>query len=75
MVKNIQTCNVGVRQEENLSPVLFSLYLNDFEEIVQINNINSLKSISDEKYSSPLKIRDFTLLYIFTIFAMHISVD
>ena len=24
-------CNVGVRQGENLSPVLFALYLNDFE--------------------------------------------
>jgi hypothetical protein len=48
MVKNIQTCNVGVRQEENVSPVLFSLYLNDVEEIFQINNINGLKIISDE---------------------------
>jgi hypothetical protein len=48
MVKNIQTCNVGVRLEENLSPVLFSLYINDFEENFQINNINGLKTISDE---------------------------
>ena len=48
MVKNIQICNVGVRQEENLSPVLFALFLNDFEEIVQINDIDGLKSNSDE---------------------------
>ena len=38
-------CNVGVRQKENLSPVLFSLYLNDFEEIFQINNNKCLKYI------------------------------
>jgi hypothetical protein len=48
MVKNIQTCDVGVRQEENWSPVLFALFLNDFEEIVQINDIDGLKSNSDE---------------------------
>ena len=41
-------CNVGVRQGENLSPVLFSLYLNDLEEFFQVNNIIGLKSISDE---------------------------
>ena len=41
-------CNVGVRQGENLSPVLFSLYLNDLEEFLKVNNIIGLKSISDE---------------------------
>ena len=61
MVKNIQTCNVDVRQEENVSLVLFSLYLNDFEEFFQINNINGLKSISDEKLNYYLKL--FVILY------------
>ena len=31
-----------------MSPVLFSLYLNDLEEFLKVNNIIGLKSISDE---------------------------
>jgi hypothetical protein len=64
MVKNIQTCNVGVRQEEKMFPVLFALFLNDFEEIVQINDIDRLKSISDEigtQFNYYLKL--FVILY------------
>ena len=27
-------CNIGVRQQENLSPLLFAMLLNDFETFV-----------------------------------------
>jgi hypothetical protein len=37
---------MGVKQEENLSPYLFSLYLNDFEIFFGDNNLNGIKSIS-----------------------------
>ena len=33
-------CNIGVHQGENLSPVLFSLYLNDLELYLQRKNCN-----------------------------------
>lgn len=36
------SCNCGVRQGDNLSPVLFSLYLNDLEEfLIYINDLQA----------------------------------
>ena len=31
MISGLFACNMGVRQGENLSPLLFALFLNDFE--------------------------------------------
>ena len=41
-------CNNGLRQGENLSPFLFSLYLNDLEEFMVLNNVEDTKCVNDE---------------------------
>ena len=41
------TCNGGVRQGENLSPLLFAIYLNDFESYVS-RHYKGLDTLSDD---------------------------
>ena len=41
------TCNTGVRQGENLSPLLFAIYLNDFQEYIS-NSHGGLKYLERE---------------------------
>lgn len=62
------SCNIGVRQGENLSPLLFAIYLNDFEYSISRNfrGLNYLaglfrESISDDDVE--FFIRIFALLY------------
>ena len=57
-------CTVGVRQGENLSPFLFSLYLNDLEDFLSTNNVKGLNSLSQycEKELN-LFLHLFVLLY------------
>ena len=40
-------CNIGVRQGENLSPFLFSLYINDIKEFLLNKNVVGVHSISN----------------------------
>jgi hypothetical protein len=47
-VSNYFECNNGVRQSENLSPFLFSLYLNDLEKILDENNAIGLISLTED---------------------------
>lgn len=35
-------CNIGVRQGENLSPILFTFYLNDLENFLARRNVNGI---------------------------------
>ena len=40
------SCKQGVRQGENLSPILFAVYLNDFQDTLS-QHFNGLPSLSD----------------------------
>lgn len=57
-------CTVGVRQGENLSPFLFSLYLNDLEEYLYVNNVRGLTCLSNKiRKDLNLYLSLFVLLY------------
>ena len=57
-------CNKGVRQGENLSPILFALYLNDLEHFLEDKSLRGLESISEEMESKlQIYLKMFVILY------------
>ena len=53
-VSNAFVCNVGVRQGENLSPLLFAFYVNDLENYLLEHNCNYLNF--DDSLDTYLKL-------------------
>ena len=59
---NYFSCNIGVRQGENLSPFLFSIFLNDLEAYLSANNVSGITcDVNNDEILIFLKI--FVLLY------------
>lgn len=57
-------CDVGVKQGENLSPFLFSLFLNDLESFLLQNNVQCLEQISEKCRENLLfYLKIFVILY------------
>ena len=58
------SCQLGVRQGENLSPFLFSIYLNDLESFLETNKIEGLQQIS-ELFLNELQMYEKLLLMLY----------
>ena len=61
---NYFPCDNGLRQGENLSPFLFSLYLNDLQDFMTQHNVRGLGSVSEELSNTfDLYLKLFIILY------------
>ena len=62
-ISNLFACNIGVRQGENLSPILFAIYLNDFQSSISksYNGFNDLACDIENELETFMKL--YVLLY------------
>lgn len=59
---NLFSCNCGVRQGENLSPILFALFLNDLEDYLYNQQSNGL-NLNDANVDPSIYLKLILLLY------------
>ena len=64
MISDYFSCNIGVRQGDNLSPLIFAIYLNDFK--TPISNTYQGLNLADTCYPS-LNDEDIALLKLFVL--------
>ena len=64
-MSNIFACNVGVRLGKNFSPLLFAIYLHDFDSFVS-RNYKVLETLANEVHSTlnEGEVETFLKLYV-----------
>ena len=63
VTSNSFPCNIGVRQGESLSPILFSLFLNDLQDFMANSTVNGIKITHEQENEMLNYLKLFIILY------------